>query len=180
MYEIISGNIVSGVIYQVVGGTSIVYNSVTYLAGEIFTGVSGVSTYTKTAGTEIVTFASVLKSVIIEVEQNIFTGIFLSDDSDLQSTIVERGDLLYYFANFTATDYIQNNKNFIPSESLIYISHNISKINSIFGDALNNGLDYFGLTSYSTNPDLTINYDTDFNIKSIECSGIKIFTAQRF
>ena len=68
LYEIVSGNVVAGVNYQVVGGTSVVYNSVTYNAGDYFTGVDGVDTYTKTAGTEIVTEASDYEGLDISIE----------------------------------------------------------------------------------------------------------------
>jgi len=52
--DIASGYIAVGSLYRVQGGTSIVYNSITYPAGAVFRGVVGVSTYTETAGTEAV------------------------------------------------------------------------------------------------------------------------------
>ena len=51
---VVSGAIQSGVEYTVTGGTSITYNGATVAAGAQFTGVFGVKTYTKTAGTESV------------------------------------------------------------------------------------------------------------------------------
>lgn len=49
-----SGAIQAGVEYTVTGGTSITYNSATIASGAQFTGAFGVTTYTKTAGTESV------------------------------------------------------------------------------------------------------------------------------
>lgn len=51
---IASGAIKAGIVYTVSGGTSITYNGSTVAAGAQFTGVHGVDTYTKTAGTETV------------------------------------------------------------------------------------------------------------------------------
>ena len=51
---IASGAIKAGIVYTVSGGTSITYNGATVAAGAQFTGVHGVDTYTKTAGTETV------------------------------------------------------------------------------------------------------------------------------
>jgi hypothetical protein len=51
---IASGAIQAGIVYTVSGGTSITYNGATVAAGAQFTGAHGVTTYTKTAGTESV------------------------------------------------------------------------------------------------------------------------------
>jgi len=51
---IASGAIQAGIVYTVSGGTSITYNGATVAAGAQFTGAHGVTTFTKTAGTETV------------------------------------------------------------------------------------------------------------------------------
>lgn len=52
--DVASGSIAKLKLYLVVGGTSVTYNAVAYAAGTTFVGVSGVTTYTETAGTEAV------------------------------------------------------------------------------------------------------------------------------
>lgn len=74
-YSVTSGNIVAGIKYQVIGGTSVVYNGVTYNVNDFFTGVTSVTTYTKTAGTEIVTYASEIKTVSIVIDNNFHIGL---------------------------------------------------------------------------------------------------------
>jgi hypothetical protein len=92
LYEIISGNIVEGVEYQVTGsGTSIVYNSTTYAIGSYFTGVAGVDTYTKTDGTEIVTEASIFKALGIGQKAGFFFGKF-TDESFFKGVGIGIGD----------------------------------------------------------------------------------------
>lgn len=49
-----SGNVAEGSKYLVVGGTSVTYNSIVYVAGQTFLGVADVLTFTLTAGTETV------------------------------------------------------------------------------------------------------------------------------
>ena len=51
---IASGAIQAGIVYTVSGGTSITYNGATVAAGAQFTGAHGVTTFTKTSGTESV------------------------------------------------------------------------------------------------------------------------------
>jgi len=82
LYEIPSGQIAEGVQYQVVGtGTSIVYNSVTYNIGDYFVGVAGVTDYTKTDGTEIVTEASAFTGFAIGEYEEFFLGKFTDDST---------------------------------------------------------------------------------------------------
>lgn len=79
MYEVESGNIVEGQVYQVYRGTSVTYNSIEYFSGEFFTGVSGVTTYTKTEGAEIVTYASTFSGLTPRIENNYYLDLFNED-----------------------------------------------------------------------------------------------------
>ena len=45
-YQILSGNIQSDVIYQVVGMQSVTYNSIAYATGQRFRGIIGIKTFT--------------------------------------------------------------------------------------------------------------------------------------
>ena len=76
LYEVASGEIAANIKYQVVGGTSITYNSVVYNAGDFFTGVSGVTTYTKTGGTEIVVEVSTYLGQTLGIENDFFTDLY--------------------------------------------------------------------------------------------------------
>lgn len=76
LYEVISGQVAANVRYQVVGGTSITYNSIVYVAGSFFVGVAGITTYTKTAGTEIVTFASYIAGVSTAIKNDFYTALY--------------------------------------------------------------------------------------------------------
>lgn len=80
LFEVISGNIAEGQKYQVVGGTSINYNGNTINSGDFFTGVPGVTTYTKTSGIELVTDASEFEGISLGIENDFFIGHF-SDES---------------------------------------------------------------------------------------------------
>lgn len=91
LYEVTSGNIVEYNIYQVVGGTSVIYNSVEYLAGSYFVGVNGVTTYTKTGGTEIVTDASTIVGAAFGIENDFYTRLF-NDDSKVLGLTIGFGD----------------------------------------------------------------------------------------
>ncbi len=79
MFEIISGNIVKGVEYQITGTGAIVYNSVTINAGSYFVGVSGVDTYTVDSGSPFVTEASLFKGLSIGLKDDFFLGHFADE-----------------------------------------------------------------------------------------------------
>jgi len=107
MYEIISGNIEKDILYQVTGGTSVVYNTITYLSGEFFVGVSSITTYTKTLGTEIVTYAANFESSTNEFEQPTYTGLF-TDQANFESSTNELGNRLAYYDSYTSEEKQQN------------------------------------------------------------------------
>jgi len=80
MYEIISGNIAEGVEYQVIGTGAIIYNSITVNAGNFFTGVDGVTTYTVDSGSPVVTEASTYIGQSFAFENDFYLGLF-NDES---------------------------------------------------------------------------------------------------
>lgn len=45
-YNVISGEIITGVLYYVAGGKSVVYNTLPYATGQYFRGVNSVTTFT--------------------------------------------------------------------------------------------------------------------------------------
>jgi len=45
-YNVVSGDIITGVLYYVAGGKSVVYNTLTYTTGQYFRGVNNITTFT--------------------------------------------------------------------------------------------------------------------------------------
>jgi hypothetical protein len=84
MKEIVSGNIVADVNYQVIGGTSVTYNSVVVNAGNYFIGVSGVTTYTQSGGSKVY------------------------EASDFLGTVLGLGEIQLYYNSYTVTERKQN------------------------------------------------------------------------
>ncbi len=180
MFEVISGNIVAAVKYQVIGGTSIVYNSVTVHAGDFFIGVSEISDYTKTAGSEIVTFASDISQTVIEIEQKTFEGIF-PDSSNLNQTVNELGDTVFYFEEYTAEDFTQDGKNFIPAETKIFVPLIVPEITEIIGNVLYEGVTYAELIALEeAYPEISLGYAGPHNISKIIINGIIVFPVVQF
>jgi hypothetical protein len=90
LYEVISGNIAAGSKYQVTGGISIIYNGVTVNTEGFFIGVTGVTDYYKTNGSEIVTHASGVLGVAIGIENDFYKGKF-NDESKICGISLELG-----------------------------------------------------------------------------------------
>jgi len=174
MYEIVSGNIAEGVQYQVVGGTSIVYNSIPFPAGSYFVGVDGITTYTKTAGTEIVTEASSFTGISLEIKSDFFLGNFI-DESSFEGISTEIGEIAYYPENYTTEEIIQNDKNFINAETKIVVPYLIDEITSIVGNTLFNGVTYDELIALeAAHSEISLVIETPDNIQEININGIKI------
>lgn len=175
MYEIASGNIVENIIYQVTGGTSVVYDGVTYASGAYFVGVSGVATYTKTDGNEIVVKATRFTELVISRKQPAFTGMF-PENTSFKELVVAKGDVIYYFDSYTTTEYTQDdpsNKNIIPSENKYSISYSISELDD-FQPQFTRGLTYAELEQLEIdNPGIVVlTKPSANNISQVQVNGI--------
>jgi len=106
MKEIASGEIAPFQDYQVIGGTSITYNSIVYNAGEFFTGVSGVTTYSSSGGAKVYEASSFLGTVIAIEHYNGEYGY--PEDSYFLGTVFAIGDILPYYDSYTVTARKQN------------------------------------------------------------------------
>jgi hypothetical protein len=91
LFDVTSGNIAPNIIYQVVGGTSITYNSIVYVAGSFFSGVSGVATYTKTGGTELVTPATYYLGQSVGIENDFYLDLY-NDSSRFRGFSLSLGE----------------------------------------------------------------------------------------
>ena len=91
LYNIPSGEIVAGSVYQVYGTTddTITYNGTTYSPGDFFTGVDGVTDYT-ISGSPIVTYSSEYKAADIGYYEP-FLGKF-NDDSEFKGQSISIQD----------------------------------------------------------------------------------------
>jgi len=124
MYEVVSGNIVEGILYQVTGAGGIIYNTIAYPfpGGDFFIGVSGVTTYTVDAGTPIVTYASTFLGHSASFESDYFLGLF-SDESYFKGTAIGYEDINVATKEYVSPDLIEiffkSNTNFENANDII-------------------------------------------------------------
>lgn len=174
IYEIVSGNIAENVTYQVTGtGSGIDYNGTTYGVGQFFTGIAGVTTYTKLTGTEIVTEASSFTGFAIGKYQDFFLGKF-TDESTFTGLAIGFENA-YYPETYTVSEAVQNGSNFINVESWIKVPYLIDEITSVVGQELYNGVSYERLLELeSLHPEITLTKDADGGIEKMLINGIEI------
>lgn len=174
MFDVVSGNIVANILYQVIGGTSIVYNSITYNANEYFAGIDAITTYTKTAGTEVVTYASQLNQSVVQIQQDIYEGLTNEESSFLAETA--GGAEMPYFEEQTIEDFTQDGKNLIPAQSKCYIAHQVPEITALLGNELYEGVSYDRLLELEgSHAEITLTLPSSNNVSKIDIDGQLIF-----
>lgn len=95
LYTINSGEIKPGWLYQVFGESHVVYNLNTYYTGQIFTGVSGITTYYYSgSGTKLLYeltqfFGSNVEYLLNSVEQLAFPEITLFSGFTVEYELIE-------------------------------------------------------------------------------------------
>jgi len=106
MLEIISGKIEVNINYQVIGGTSVTYNSVVVNSGDYFIGVSGVTTYTEVGGANVYE-ASEYMGMVIAFEH--YKGEFgFPEESYFLGTVLGLGEIQPYYDSYQVTERKQN------------------------------------------------------------------------
>ena len=173
LHEVISGNIAANGLYYVAGGTSIIYNGNTILAGSFFTGVDGVLDYAKTDRTEIVTEASSIYQIAVGFEQTKYTGMF--PDTARINQIAVGGEVSYYPEYTNVEEVIQNDiRNFIAVETLLKIPYNSPEISNVAPELLI-GVTFAKLLQLAAEkPELSLIIDTYNNITKLFINEIQI------
>ena len=106
LVEIPSGQIAPNVSYQVIGGTSITYDSVVYNAGQFFIGVDGVTTYSESGGAKVYESSEFLGTVLAFEHYQGEYGY--PEDSFFLGTVFGLGEALPYYLSYTVTERKQN------------------------------------------------------------------------
>lgn len=106
MKEIVSGQIAPNVSYQVVGGTSVTYNSVVVPAGDFFIGVDSITTYSESGGAVVYESSEFLGTVFAFEHYQGEYGY--PEDSYFLGTSFGMGEALPYYLNYTVTERKQN------------------------------------------------------------------------
>lgn len=174
--EVPSGQIAEGAKYMVYApsGGTIDYNGSSYSHLQVFTGVSGVTDYTVTSGSPIVTDAGYFQTFSIAYEEPYFLGNFTDEGHFL--SIAAAGNEKYYPESYTVEEIIQNDNNFIATETLIYLPYLIDDITDVVGNELYNGVTFSRLLELEQeHPEITLTISANNNVEEITINGI-LFT----
>jgi hypothetical protein len=89
-YQIVSGQIQGGILYQVAGAQSVIYNSVTYTTGQRFKGIATFKTFTYSgSGSQEVNEVLELNGGAIEYVATSLDNPFFTDTIVLKGMTVE-------------------------------------------------------------------------------------------
>lgn len=102
-FNIESGNIAPRVSYEIVGGTGVEYNSMSYNTGDRFVGSFGITTYTKMAGSENVYEVGVFVNFVLGLE--LLPVNIYNQDSQFITIVSEFDTIIYYFESYTETEF---------------------------------------------------------------------------